>query len=64
MGKQGVVLEHQPEAARSGGQLVMAWPLSRIVTLVGLLEAGDQPQGSGLAAAGWPQQGQQFPSPG
>src|SRR5262249_22748855 len=61
MGKQRVVLEHHAEAARGGRKLGDVLALDRDRAAVGSLEAGEQTQCGGLAAAGRTHQCQYLP---
>jgi hypothetical protein len=60
--KQRVTLEHRADLATIGRQFVHALPVDEHLALVRLLEAGDQPQGCGLAAAGRAQQRKKMPA--
>ncbi len=57
MREQGVMLEHHVDRAAIGGNADHRLPGDLDRTAIGLLEAGDQAQGCGLAAARWPQEG-------
>ena len=59
--KQGVVLEHEADVATVGHQGRDVLPGDAYGPLVGLLEAGDDTQGGGLAAPGGPEQGEKLP---
>ena len=60
MGEQGVALEDGVDVALVGGDVVDALAQEEHVALVRLLEAADDAQDRGLAAAGGTQQGEEF----
>ena len=51
VGKEGVVLKHRVDVALVGRNAFGRFAENLDMTLVGLLEAGDQPQARGLARA-------------
>ena len=60
VGEQGVALEDGVDVALVGGDVVDALAQEEHVALVRLLEAADDAQDRGLAAAGGAQQGEEF----
>ena len=60
MGEQGVALENGVDLAAVGGHVVQTPALEQNVAAVGLLEAADDAQGGGLAAAGRTEQGHEL----
>ena len=60
MGEEGVALEHRVDRPLVGRQVGQVLAVQPDLALVGVLEAGDQAQQGGLAAAGGAQQGEEL----
>ena len=60
MGTEGVALKHGVDLTLVRGQLVDALAVKINVTRVGAFKAADNTKCGGLAAARWPQKGDEF----
>src|SRR5262249_40675839 len=56
-----ILLEHEGDVARCGRRIADLAPRDAHAAAIGALEAGDQPQRSGLAGARWSQQHDELP---